>query len=95
MRYTADQNPSNRVGRNSGAGPGGISRVTPTAAERARGLEPIDLDARPAGGWKGVGIGLGAVALIGAGIAAAALQSRRRYRRSWRGRLQGIVGWIS
>jgi hypothetical protein len=91
MRHTPDQNPSNRAVRNPGPRPSGTPRVKP-ATERSRGRS-IAPDAQPAGGWKTVGIGLGIVALVGAGIAAAALQSR--HRRSWRGRLQTLAGWIS
>ena len=92
MRHSPDQNLSNRLNRNPAAGRSGTPRATPTA-QRSRG-QSIAPDAKPAGGWKAVGIGLGAVALVGAGIAAAALHSRR-HRRSWRGRLQSLAGWIS
>jgi hypothetical protein len=95
MRHGADQNASNLVGRNSGAGPGGISQIVPTDRERERGLEPLSLDAQTRGrtGLR-LGLGLGALALAGAGVAAYAVQNQRRRRRLG-GRLNRMVGWIS
>jgi hypothetical protein len=98
MRYSAEHGASNRVGRNSGAGPGGVSRMVPTERERERGLEPLDLDAPVRGrpGLLRLGLGLGALAVAaGAGVAAYAIQNERRRRRSMSGRLQRMVGWIS
>jgi hypothetical protein len=95
MRYGEDRNASNRVGRNSGAGPGGVSRVVPTERERERGLEPFELGGPRRGGAGLLGIGLGALALAGAGVAAYAIHNERRRRRTLGGRLERLVGWIS
>lgn len=89
-RNSADQNPSNKVGRHSGAGPGGVSRIVPTAAEARRGLQPIELGrGRRWGG--GLALGLGALALAGAAVAALVAQ-RARQPRGLRPRIERLVG---
>jgi hypothetical protein len=92
MPNTAKQNPSNKVGRNSGGGPAGISEMVPTERERARGLEPIRLDdavtASGAGRW--LGLGLGALAVFGGGFAALRVREARRSR-GLRGRLRRLL----
>jgi len=95
MSNSATQNPSNKVGRNSGAGAGGVSEVVPSAAEARRGLEPVQsqatLSSPTPSGSSGGGFGkLGVVTLLGAGIAA--LVTRRvRQPRSRLDRLRGFV----
>lgn len=89
-RNDATQNPSNKVGRNSGAGPDGVSRIAVTAREAARGLEPLRTD----GGSRWVrplGLGLGAIAAAGAGVAALAWKRSRRPR-GLAARLGRLVG---
>lgn len=89
MPNTALQNPSNKVGRNSGAGPAGLSAINPTEAEARRGLEPISTE--HSSGWmRSLGLGLGALAVLGAGWAAYGMQQRQR--RSLRGRVQRMIG---
>lgn len=89
-RNSATQNPSNKVGRYSGAGDAGITELVPTEREARRGLEPIRLDddAR----WStGLALGLGALALLGAGVAAFLAQRARRPK-GLRPRLERMVG---
>lgn len=93
MAHSAAQNANNRVGRNSGAGPDGVTRLVPTEREAERGLEPIALGNDH--GWRrfgvaiGVGAGVSALALIGAGAA----WNRVRHRpRGVRSRLTSFVG---
>lgn len=90
-RNDALQNPDNKVGRNSGAGPDGVSRIARTAREAARGLEPL----RTGGGtrrWvRPLGLGLGAIAAAGAGVAALAWKRSRRPR-GLAARLASLVG---
>jgi len=89
-RNTATQNPSNKVGRYSGAGSAGISELVPTEREAARGLRPISVSG---GGWGRVGIGVGILgALVGAGITAYLLQQRAERERGLRPRLERLVG---
>lgn len=91
MANTANQNPRNKVGRNSGAGPSGISAWTPTEAEARRGLEPHGLD--DASRWPvRIGLGLGLLALIGSGVLALA-RHRAERRSSMRGRFEELVSW--
>lgn len=82
MRNSATQNPANKVGRNSGAGPAGISRIRPTEREAERGLRAAPAAGRP---WAAIGAGVGAV-LLAAG--AAVLTARRRRQR---GGLERVV----
>lgn len=89
-RNTATQNPNNKVGRNSGAGPDGVSRIAATALDAARGLEAP----RAGGGGRWIrplGLGLGALAAAGAGVAALAWK-RRRQPRGLAARLGRLVG---
>jgi hypothetical protein len=80
MAHTAKQNPSNKVGRNSGAGAGGISEIVPTERERERGLEPISLH-EPSRGWGRVlGYGMGALAVVGGGVTALRVRRARQNR---------------
>ncbi len=65
-RNTATQNPNNKVGRNSGAGPDGISRIAATAPASARGL--VAPGVRRGRRWvRPLGLGL-----VAAGVGAAA-----------------------
>jgi hypothetical protein len=86
MANSATQNPANKVGRNSGAGAGGVSEMVPSEAEHRRGLEPIRTHQSP-GRSGGMWAGLGAVTVIGAGVAAFVTrrlrQPRSRLDRLW------------
>jgi hypothetical protein len=86
MSNSATQNPANKVGRNSGGGPAGVSEAVPTAAEAARGVQAIG--GTPPGGRKGAA-GAGAVALLGTGLA---VWLARRARRP-RGRIERLRAW--
>lgn len=93
MANSATQNPTNKVGRNSGGGDGGVSRMVPSEAEARRGVQPIggSAHAAPAGRSGGMMATLGAVTLAGAGVAA--LVTRRLRRPTSRlERLRGLVG---
>lgn len=90
MSNSAAQNPTNKVGRNSGAGPEGVTRAVPTPQEAGRGMEPVEVRSS---GWTGrLGMGIGAVALVGGGVAAWARQ-RAQQRRGLRARLQRLMPW--
>lgn len=86
MANSATQNPANKVGRNSGAGAGGVTEVVPSEAEARRGLEPIRTHMTP-GRSGGIWAGLGAATLLGAGVAAFVTrrlrQPRSRLDRLW------------
>jgi hypothetical protein len=87
MANGATQNPANKVGRNSGAGPTGISAFQPTAAEAARGLEPMGQNRT---GWTGrLGMGFGAIALVGS--ASAYLWKRVRQPKGFRARIKRMI----
>jgi hypothetical protein len=89
MRYTEKQNPRNKVGRNSGAGPAGISEIVPTAEEARRGLEPLRVGGRR---WtRPLRMGLGALALAGAGVAGYVARQRMR-KPTLRTRLERMIG---
>ena len=89
-RNSVTQNPSNKVGRHSGAGEAGISEIVPTEREAARGLEPIRISS--SGGWSGsFALGVGAFVLIGAGLAALLAQRARRPK-GLRPRIERMVG---
>lgn len=90
MANSYSQNPRNKVGRNSGAGPGGLSQVVPTQREAERGLQPITLDDDGAGWMARLGLGLGVVGLVSAG--AAVFLAQRARQRTLRGRLERLVG---
>lgn len=78
MANSARQNPSNKVGRNSGAGDSGISEIVPTPAEARRGLRPLGTDGIS---WPArYGLGLGFALLAGFGIAFFAAQRARENR---------------
>jgi len=88
MRYSATQNPANKVGRNSGAGPAGVSEIVPTAQEAANGLQPLAV--RPHRRWtRPLALGVSALALVGAGALAV---QKRRQQRTLRGRVQHFLG---
>lgn len=89
-RNTANQNPGNKVGRYSGAGAAGVSEIVPTEREALRGLQPIRIS--EGGRWgTGLALGLGALALLGAGVAAY-LAQRSRQPKGLRPRLERMVG---
>lgn len=92
MPNSATQNPANKVGRNSGAGEGGISELVPTEAEAQRGVQPLSTGFRPeAGRSGGTAARLGVVTLLGAGLAAFVTR-RLRKPKSWTDRLRSKVG---
>jgi predicted alternative tryptophan synthase beta-subunit len=86
MPNTANQNPANKVGRNSGAGPSGITEAVPSAAEAARGLQSVRTE--NGSGGRG-GKVAGAAALLGTGLA---IWLTRRARRP-RGRVERLRNW--
>lgn len=90
MRYSPEQNPSNLVGRNSGAGPGGVTQVVPTAREAERGLKPIRLEEGGRRWMRPLGMGLGALALVGAGALGYVMRQRRQPS-GLRGRMEKLV----
>jgi hypothetical protein len=90
MKHTISRNPRNKVGRNSGAGPGGIDMYLPTHAESKRGLRPFE---EPPSPWPmRVGVALGVLGMIGGGIVALAMRRAER-KRSLRGRIEGMLPW--
>jgi hypothetical protein len=91
MANSISQNPRNKAGRNSGAGPGGYRLVTPSEAEKRRGLRPFEVD-EPARWPLALGMGLGVLAMVGGGIVALAMRRAERSR-SVRGRLENLVPW--
>jgi hypothetical protein len=91
MSYSAKENANNHVGRNSGAGPDGITRLVPTEREAARGLRPISIEHDHHRRRLGLGVGAGALALLGAG--AAWYRARQRPTpRGMRARLNDFIG---
>lgn len=87
---SAKQNPRNLVGRNSGAGPDGVTRMTPSDREAERGLQPIDISGP---GWlRPLTLGLGAALLVGASVTALAMQ-RARQERTLRHRIGRMIDW--
>jgi hypothetical protein len=89
MTNSATQNPANKVGRNSGAGAAGISELVPSEAESRRGLEPLrtgDTNGSSSGRF----FGLGAVALLGGGIASLLVRKLR----APRSRVERLKNWI-
>jgi hypothetical protein len=92
MPNSVQQNPMNKVGRNSGAGRTGVSRLVPTPREAARGVREMDLDEAGRSGWVGrLGMGLGVAGALGAAIAVLAVRRARR-QRSLRSRFERLVG---
>lgn len=92
MANSAKQNPSNKVGRNSGGGPGGVTEIVPTEREMRRGVPALGAEGS---GWGlRLGMGLGALAVLGAGVAALmARQSRQK--RGLRGGWDRLVDRIT
>lgn len=91
-KNTANQNPGNKVARNSGWGPGGVDEIVPTREEARHGLERMQRPGARRGWMRPMGMGLGALALLGAGVAGLVVRQRRQ-KRSLRGRLEDMVGW--
>ena len=90
MKNTISRNPRNRVGRNSGAGRGGLDMYLPTPAESRRGLRPFE---EPPSPWPmRVGVALGVLGMIGGGILALAMRRAER-KRSFRGRIERVLPW--
>jgi hypothetical protein len=87
MANDVSQNPSNKVGRNSGAGSSGISTYTPTAREAARGLGPSHVESGRAWGVWSL-FGMAAAAAAGAGLY---LRRERKKRTGWRGALRKVL----
>lgn len=89
-KNTANQNPANKVGRYSGAGEAGISQIVPTDREAQRGLQPLRISESDR--WGGsYALGLGALALLGAGVAVLLVQ-RARQPKGIRPRIERMVG---
>ncbi len=87
---SVNQNPRNKAGRYSGAGEAGVTRLVPTEREARRGLEPIQIGEE--GRWSpGLALGLGALALLGAGVATFVARRARRPK-GLRPRLERMVG---
>ena len=91
MPNLVNQNPRNKAGRNSGAGPGGVTAWTPSRAEAQQGLRRYQMDA-PSTWPIRIGLAVGVLALLGSGVMALALRRAER-KRSVRGRLESIVNW--
>jgi hypothetical protein len=87
---SAKQNPRNLVGRNSGGGPDGVTRMVPTEREAERGVEPIDISG--AGWLRPLALGLGAALVVGASVTALAMQ-RAREQRKLRHRVGRMINW--
>jgi len=87
MSNDVSQNPSNKVGRNSGAGSSGISTYTPTAREADRGLVPIAVESGRAWGVWSL-FGMAAAAAAGAGLY---LRRERKKRTGWKGALRKVL----
>lgn len=87
---SAKQNPRNLVGRNSGGGPEGVTRMIPTEREARHGVRPIEIS-EP--GWlRPLTLGLGAALVVGAGVTALAMQ-RARQQHSLRHRVGRMINW--
>jgi len=89
MGNSVSQNPSNKVGRNSGGGPVGVSRYLPSEREAARGLAPGTIE----GGrrWTLRRAVVGVVALfVGAGYYAIRERTKKRLRG---GQLRRLAFW--
>jgi len=90
MKHTIARNPRNKVGRNSGAGSGGLDMYLPTHEESKRGLRPFE---EPESPWPmRIGVGLGVLGMIGGGLVALAIRRAER-KRTVRGRLENLVPW--
>lgn len=87
MSNESIQNPRNKVGRYSGAGPAGVTEIVPTERERARGLERMSLDSDR--GWLRPGLAIAAA--LGAGMGAL-LMKRRRDRQTLTSRIRRLGG---
>jgi hypothetical protein len=87
---SAKQNPRNLVGRNSGGGPDGVTRMIPSDREARRGLRPIEISGS---GWlRPFTLGLGAALVVGASVTALAMQ-RARQERTLRHRVGRMINW--
>lgn len=87
MSNESIQNPRNKVGRYSGAGPAGVTEIVPTERERARGLEPMSLDSNR--GWFGPGLAI--LAALGTGVGAFLIK-RRRERQTLTSKIRRLGG---
>jgi hypothetical protein len=87
---TAHHTPQHPVGRYSGGGPDGVTRMVPSDREAQRGLQPIELSGP---GWlRPLTLGLGAALLVGASVTALAMQ-RARQERTLRHRVGRMINW--
>jgi hypothetical protein len=90
MKNTIARNPRNKVGRNSGAGRGGLDMYVPTPEESKRGLRPFE---EPTSPWPmRIGVGIGFLGMVSGGIVALAMRRAER-KRTVRGRLEKLVPW--
>jgi hypothetical protein len=92
MKNSVNQNPANKVGRNSGGGPTGVDRYIPTQREAAHGLQEHE---GATGGriWRGWSAALGFVAAAAAGTSYYIFRERQQKRTGWRGKLRGVIPW--
>jgi hypothetical protein len=88
MANSATQNPSNKVGRNSGAGAGGISEIVPSEREAQQGLQPLRTShyEEPSRSY----LGLGTVAVLGAGVATFVMRRLRQPQ----SRIDRVRSWV-
>jgi hypothetical protein len=92
MKNSVNQNPANKVGRNSGGGPAGVDRYVPTQREAAHGLQAYG---EASGGrmWRGWSAALGFVAAAAAGTSYYFMRERQQKRSGWRGKLRSMLPW--
>jgi hypothetical protein len=92
MKNSVNQNPANKVGRNSGGGPAGVDRYIPTEREAAHGLRGQE---GPSGGrlWRGWSATLGLVAAAAASTGYYFIRDRQQKRSGWRGKLRKMLPW--
>jgi hypothetical protein len=92
MKNSVNQNPANKVGRNSGGGPTGVDSYIPTQREAAHGLRGHQETSggRMRRGWSAA---LGFVAAAAAGTGYYILRERQQKRSGLRGKLREMLPW--